>query len=254
VSAFGADQVAVQRYLSAKSERTAQIGSWLNLAGMWIVMPGLLAIGAGLAVYFAGQGETVKPDEALPTFVRFHFPPGMTGLFLAALLAAIMSSIDSGIHSVTTALVVDFRDRLMPRWKPSNDADDIRFIRTLVVVVGIVSVGLACFVGPLGNVFAIAKKTTAAFGGPLLAVFVMALFVQRSTVIGVFVGALLGAGITLWLSFVRTDWFALWFWPIGFGLALAIGLGVSLLTRKRSVSALTWAGIMRQGRRDTYDS
>jgi SSS family solute:Na+ symporter len=249
VSAFGADQVAVQRYLSAKSERTAQIGSWLNLAGMWIVMPGLLLIGAGLSVYFSQHGETVKPDEALPTFVRFHFPPGMTGLFLAALLAAIMSSIDSGIHSVTTALVVDFRDRLKPAWKPVKDADDIRFIRTLVVVVGVVSVGLACFVGPLGNVFAIAKKTTAAFGGPLLAVFVLALFFQRSTVIGVFSGALLGAGITLWLSFVQTDWFSLWFWPVGFGLAMVIALVVSLLTRKRDASALTWRGIMRQSPR-----
>ena len=246
VSAFGADQVAVQRYLSAKSERTAQIGSWLNLAGMWIVMPGLLLIGAGLSVYYLRQGEIMKPDEALPTFARFHFPPGMTGLFLAALLAAIMSSIDSGIHSVTTALVVDFRDRLLPAWRPERDADDVRFIRTLVIIIGIISVGLACFVGPLGNVFAIAKKLTAAFGGPLLAVFVLALFFQRSTVIGVFSGALSGAGITLWLSLVRTDWFALWFWPIGFGSALVIAMAISLLTQKRSRSTLTWAGIMRQ--------
>jgi Na+/proline symporter len=248
VSAFGADQVAVQRYLSAKSERTAQIGSWLNLAGMWLIMPGLLAIGAGLSVYFAAQGETVKPDEALPTFVRFHFPPGMTGLFLAALLAAIMSSIDSGIHSVTTALVVDFRDRLLPSFKPAKASDEIRIIRIIVVVVGVISVGLACFVGPLGNVFAIAKKMTAAFGAPLLAVFVLALFFQRSTVIGVFAGALTGAAVTLWLSFAQTEWFALWFWPIGFGLTLVVSMILSLLTPKRSLSRLTWLGVMNEKR------
>ncbi len=246
VSAFGADQVAVQRYLSAKNERTAQIGSWLNLAGMWLVMPGLLAIGVGLYVVFGSQQGTLKPDEALPEFVRVHFPPGMTGLFLVALLAAIMSSIDSGIHSVTTAIVVDFRDRLLPHLCPKDDSSDVSFIRILVVLVGAISVGLACFVGELGNVFAIAKKMTAAFGGPLLAVFVLALFFKRVSAVGVFIGALLGAGAALNLMYHYPDWFAVWFWPIGFGLSLGIALGISLLTRRREASSLTWAGVMRQ--------
>ena len=47
LSAFGVDQVAVQRYLSARSERTSQIGAAINLLGMWIVIPGLLMIGVG---------------------------------------------------------------------------------------------------------------------------------------------------------------------------------------------------------------
>ncbi|MCB1237307.1 MAG: sodium/solute symporter [Verrucomicrobiae bacterium] len=245
LSAFGADQVAVQRYLSAKSERTAQTGAWLNLAGMWIVMPGLLAIGAGLFVYYTGKPDAPAPDAALPGFVRAHFPPGMTGLFLAALLAAIMSSIDSGIHSVTTAVVIDFRDRLWPRLKPANDADDVRFIRGLVILVGALSVGLACFVGSLGSVFAIAKKTTAAFGGPLLAVFVLALFFRRTAVSGVIAGALIGAGATLWLLFAKTDWFSMWFWPIGFGLAMVIALAISLFKPRRDSPALTWSAVMR---------
>lgn len=246
VSAFGADQVAVQRYLSAKNERTAQIGSWLNLAGMWLVMPGLLAIGVGLYVIFGDQHETLKPDKALPEFVRLHFPPGMTGLFLVALLAAIMSSIDSGIHSVTTAIVVDFRDRLLPHLRPDDDSKDVILIRVLVILIGVISVGLACFVGELGNVFAIAKRMTAAFGGPLLAVFVLALFFKRASIIGVFVGAVLGAGISIALMYAHPDWFAVWFWPIGFGLTMGIALCLSLLTRRRGMPSLTWLDIMRQ--------
>jgi len=246
VSAFGADQVAVQRYLAAKSERTAKIGSWMNLAGMWLVMPGLLAIGVGLHVIFGDHRGSIQPDEALPEFVRLQFSPGMTGLFLIALLAAVMSSIDSGVHSVTTAIVVDFRDRLLPGLRPADDARDVRFIRILVLVVGALSVGLACFVGPLGNVFAIAKKTTAAFGGPLLAVFVLALFFKRAATIGVFSGALLGAGMTLGLIYRHPEWFAVWYWPIGFGLSMGIAMLVSLLTRRRDASELTWTGIMRQ--------
>jgi len=89
LSAFGVDQVAVQRYLSARSERTSQWGAALNLAAMWIVIPGLLMIGVGLFAYFTqhpaelGQGTLAEilardpnmSDRAMPEFVRLHFPP-----------------------------------------------------------------------------------------------------------------------------------------------------------------------------------
>ena len=299
VSAFGADQVAVQRYVSARNERTSQIGFGLNLLGMWLVVPGLLAIGVGLYVHFQQQpqelvtviqeqhkklpgkviqkihadsnptknvaastekiGEYYKthPDEvypdmvaaklqdqAMPKFVLLHFPPGMIGLFLAALMAAIMSSIDSGIHSVTTAIVVDFRDRLFPQWKPVEESRDLWQIRFLILLIGGTSVTLACFVGNLGDVFAIGKKMTAAFGGPLLAVFVLALFFRRSTTIGVFTGTFVAAGITLYLMYRYDTWYSVWFWPIGFSLALIIALPLSFFGAK-SDSALTYWKVMR---------
>ena len=66
LSAYGADQVAVQRYLSARSERTSQLEAVLNLAALWIVIPGLLMIGVGLYAYFGhhpthlGQGTLTE--------------------------------------------------------------------------------------------------------------------------------------------------------------------------------------------------
>lgn len=240
LSAFGVDQVAVQRYLSARSERTAQIGAVLNLIGMWIVLPGLLMIGVGLYSYFSqnpnelGDGSLTEilthdskiADKAMPEFVRLHFPPGLAGLFLAALMAAIMSSIDSGIHSVTTALVVDFRDRLCPQLRPKKNASELWSIRLIVLAIGILSVSLACFVGPLGNVFDIGKKLTAAFGGPLLAIFVLALFSRRATWLGVLLSVLISTVLTLVLMYTQ-DWFSVWYWPIGFGSALLLGYVLS---------------------------
>lgn len=281
LSAFGADQVAVQRYLSARSVRTSQLGFGINLLGMWIVIPGLLAIGVGLYSYYEHHPEELAPvlaqaraersegevppfdeqhagrdvraanlsDQALPQFVRVHFPPGMVGLFLAALMAAVMSSIDSGIHSVTTALVLDFRDRLRPAWRPQDAARDVTLIRVLVVVIGAISITLACFVGPLGDVFEIAKKTTAAFGGPLLAVFILALFFRRASTPGVFVGTLSGAAITMALMERCPGWFSVWFWPIGFSLSMVISGIVSLFwrtTEDQRRSALTFWEVMRK--------
>lgn len=267
VSAFGADQVAVQRYISARDERTSQRAFLLNLAGMWLVVPSLLVIGVGLYAHyqhhpdelqeFASADEEITPelaassayrDRAMPTFVRTHFPPGMTGLFLAALMAAVMSSIDSGIHSVTTAITVDFRDRLWPHLKPNDEQDDVRFVRLLVCLIGALSVILACFVGTWGDVFTIGKKTTSAFGGPLLAVFVLALFSPRSKTLGVFAGTLVAAAITLVLM-TNFDWFAVWFWPIGFGLSIVLSLILNLVLPKVASDAktpLTFAEIRRR--------
>jgi SSS family transporter len=264
LSAFGVDQVAVQRYLSARSERTSQIGALLNLVGMWIVIPGLLMIGVGLYSYHThnptelGEGTLIEilqadpnvADNAMPQFVRLHFPPGMAGLFLAALMAAIMSSIDSGIHSVTTALVVDFRDRLCPRLRPKSDRSELWSIRIMVILVGIISVTLACFVGDMGNVFDIGKKLTAAFGGPLLAIFILALFSRRATSLGVLLSVSISTIVTLVVMYFTADWFSVWYWPIGFGMALVLGFALSFLCPAKETE-FTYVQIMRNRKADS---
>ena len=265
LSAFGVDQVAVQRYLSAKDERTSQIGALLNLIGMWIVIPGLLMIGVGLYAHYSvhpseiGTGtlseilasDDKMDDKAMPTFVSVHFPPGVAGLFLAALMAAIMSSIDSGIHSVTTAIVVDFRDRLMPHLRPASEQREVRWMRLMVLVIGALSISLACLVGSLGNVFDIGKKLTSAFGGPLLAIFVLALFSPRANAIGVMISVIASTAVTLSLMYTQ-DWFSVWYWPIGFGLSMALGYVGSMFGPQRPTE-FTFLKIMRLPR-ETFES
>ena len=289
LSAFGADQVAVQRYIAARDAKTSQTGFVINLLGMLIVIPGLLIIGMGLFSYFhknptalapvlsnhlqslgekpndteqelserftamqANSSKTlddviaehyrIKPrelhadmvalnlnDKALPQFVRRQFPPGLVGLLVAALMAATMSSIDSGVHSVTTALVVDFRDRLKPAWRPQTEAGEMRVARILVVVIGLIAIVLACFVGQLGDVFAVAKKSVGAFAAPLLAVFVMGLFLRRATAFGVLVGTWLGAILTFTCMSIFSNWFAMWFFPLGFFSSIGISMLLSIL-------------------------
>ena len=272
LSAYGADQVAVQRYISARDARTSQTGFLIAQAASLIVMPGLLAIGMGLFSYFhhnpdmlsdvaidefsnaenakvevvrqrlseAGAGRSNEAiaeyykshprelhadvvelglnDQALPRFVRLKFPAGVVGLLVAALMAATMSSVDSGIHSITTALIVDFRDRLVPAWRPKTEAGEMLVARVMVVVIGAIAIVLACFVGQLGDVFAVAKKTVGAFAAPLLAVFVLGLFVRRATAAGVLLGTFAGAVVTLWFTFSETfsDWFSMWVFVVGF--------------------------------------
>ena len=292
LSAFGADQVAVQRYISAKDARTSQTGFVLSPLAMLIVLPGLLAIGMGLFSYFhhhpdmlsdvaidevsnaengkvavvrarldqAGAGSTdaasaeyyaTHPrelhadivelglnDQALPRFVRLQFPAGVVGLLVAALMAATMSSVDSGIHSITTALLIDFRDRLAPGWRPKTEAGEMLVARVMVVVIGALAITLACFVGELGDVFAVAKKTVGAFAAPLLAVFVLGLFVRRATATGVLLGTAAGAIVTLWFTFSETfsDWFSMWVFVVGFVSSVVFSLVFSFIPNLQLVS------------------
>ncbi|MCA8988982.1 MAG: sodium/solute symporter [Planctomycetaceae bacterium] len=263
VSAFGVDQVAVQRYLSARSMKTSQIGAFLNLVGIFVVIPALLMVGVALYAHYMqtpgelGVGtltEVLKEnpklaDEGFPTFVRLHFPPGMAGLFLAALMAAIMSSIDSGIHSVTTVLVVDFRDRLLPFLRPEEGKQELNAIRITVLIIGAISIGLACMVGGMGNVFDIGKKLTSAFGGPLLGVFVLALFSKRTNTLGALLSAILSTVITLYLMYTQT-WFSVWYWPIGFGLSILLGLVLSYLASAPQ-NPMTFRKIMQMQESET---
>ncbi|MBP89921.1 MAG: hypothetical protein CMJ64_24975 [Planctomycetaceae bacterium] len=285
LSAFGADQVAVQRYIAARDTRTSQMGFLINLIGMLIVIPGLLAIGAGLFSYFhhhpgdlapvaieqivdpnntkadtirsrLAESEATAPtselalqeyygrnpdqlhadvvtlglnDQAMPQFVRLRFPPGVVGLLVAALMAATMSSIDSGIHSVTTAIVVDFRDRLFPGLIPKSEDREMLVARVLVVLVGALAIALACFVGQLGDVFAVAKKTVGAFSAPLLSMFILGLFVTRARSTGVFIGTFVGAAFAGWVIFAFSNWFAMWLFPIGFFGSVAVSMLLSML-------------------------
>jgi Na+/proline symporter len=229
---------------------------------MWIVIPGLLMIGVGLYAYFSAHpgelgdgnlsqilaGDSKVADEAMPGFVRLHFPPGMAGLFLAALMAAIMSSIDSGVHSVTTALLVDFRDRLFPQFRPVDERTEMRRIRLLIVIIGSIAIALACFAGSMGNVFAVSKKLTAAFGGPLLALFVLGLFSRRANWQPILLSVAFATVMTLCLMYTQ-DWFAMWYWPIGFGTALGLGYLTSLL-RPVQATEFTYAKIIRNYERD----
>jgi Na+/proline symporter len=100
-------------------------------------------------------------------------------------------------------------------------------------------------VGDLGNVFDIGKKLMAAFGGPLLAVFILALFSARATSKGVFWGTLFSAPLTLFAMYHFDKWFSVWFWPLGFFLALILSYAFSLAFPDRVVkNEMTFRGVV----------
>lgn len=190
-----------------------------------------------------------KNDWKYPYFVAVALPVGVAGLIIAALCAATMSSIDSGINSCTTAFMVDFWLRLrygqvqVPEGarEASEEGNDLFMARVLTFGIGTMVTVIACFVGALGSIIEIAGKLINAFCGPMFAIFLLGIITRRARPLGVCLGALISLLVMWYYTFfapIKLNFQ----WPgtVGLLLALLLGYGLSLLEGPPSPEKLTW--------------
>ena len=111
------DQVVVQRFLCTKDVRAARRTFGISLIGDLLTILTMGLTGIALLGFFlrfperlpdTGQLLTEQADKLFPYFIGQFLPTGVSGLVIAALLAAAMSSLDSGISSIGTVLMTDF--------------------------------------------------------------------------------------------------------------------------------------------------
>ncbi len=202
------------------------------------------------------KGEIVlnakAKDELLPRFITSQLYSGIAGLILAALLAASMSSIDSGLNSICTLMITDFHRRLGigRTWlarrsnKPVDElteADELRIARPLVLLIGIAATLFSLVIAQINDIFTIMISVVNTFGGPLLAVFLLGVFSRRVTARAAFWTLIGGSVFTIWLMTSNTyetmAWLWPWqqrlngIWPLTFGVlfSLIVGYGLSFL-------------------------
>lgn len=248
---YSVDQLLVQRLLSAKSVRTARHGFLLNCIVFAMFFTLMTFTGLAVAAY-AGVHEfpKLKPDEVFPYYMANFAPSGLAGLMIAGLIAAAVSSIDSGINACSSAVCNDFFGRA-----DATATSDIRFVRigrVVTVAVGIASIAIGSGVGRLGDIFEIALKIVNSFAAPLLAMFLLAMFSKRATQRGVIAGVMAGCAFTALLIFARplasvlpfasalTIGF-LWVVPFGFVFTLVSGYAASFLLPAARTDAMKWS-------------
>ena len=122
MASHGADHLIVQRLLAAPSLSGARKALVLSGLGVFLQFALFLAVGAGLFVHFAGR-SFATPDEIFPTFIVESLPPGVTGLVIAGILAAAMSTVGSSINSLASATTYDLYGPLR------GVADPMRLVR-----------------------------------------------------------------------------------------------------------------------------
>ncbi|MDA3925789.1 MAG: sodium/solute symporter, partial [Kiritimatiellae bacterium] len=109
---YTSDQTVIQRYLTVKDEKAACRSVWGNAL---ISIPGALlfyCLGTALYVFYKNQPALLDPgmatDSIVPWFVMNQLPNGVSGLIVAGIFAAAMSSLDSSMNSTSTAIINDF--------------------------------------------------------------------------------------------------------------------------------------------------
>ncbi len=106
MASHGADQIIVQRLMASttlRDARKALIGSGLAVIAQFSLF---LVIGIGLWSFYQGQ-TFANPDEIFPRFIVEVMPPGLTGLVIAAILAAAMSTVSGSLNSLSAVTTHD---------------------------------------------------------------------------------------------------------------------------------------------------
>jgi len=253
------NQMTVQRYFSTNSLRSA-LRSFVtgSLLGVGINLL-LLIVGLALVYQFslgsASAGEigldlTNANDQDLvyPAFAVRMLPPGVGGIILAALLAAAMSSIDSGINSMATVVSVEFDQRSRGSDRESGRHVARGRILTLAFGAFITFAALALRHLPedLGIVAAM-PRTFNAITGPLGGLFFIGMFVRRAGGMAAVSGALAGIATSLAIGYsaqigalFQLEWPAIsftWVMPCSLGVTIGVAWGASLLNPQPAPAA-----------------
>ncbi|MBD3288276.1 sodium/solute symporter, partial [candidate division KSB1 bacterium] len=183
IQKYGTDQTIIQRYLTAKNDKSAIRASLMGVLLCVPVWTLFMFIGTGLFAFFKITSASLPPDVTaegvFPHFILTQIPVGLTGLIISALIAAAVSSLDSDLNCLSAIGVEDYYVRFKP-----NSTDKQRLImgKILVVISGLAAMFVATLYilagseGVLGIVFAL----YAIFSGGIAGMFLLGLFSKRA--------------------------------------------------------------------------
>jgi SSS family transporter len=250
------DQAMVQRYLTARSLSQSQKGFATNAGAYLLYVILVTTIGAGLfaLTQHLAFPEALNVDQIFPYFIANIMPVGLTGIVVAAIYGASLSSFDSGINSCTTAILNDFYGRyILKRYNleagevsEEENARRLKIARISTVTIGLLVTFFALFVGKMDDIFIYSQKLINMFAGPLFGVFVLAMFTKRATapaaLIAGSVGFVMGS-LLVFAKILSIDELAvgvLWPGAISFFITIVLGYLLSYVIGKNSEEALNY--------------
>ena len=217
VCTSGGDQVSIQRFMATTDTKAARravgiqltvgcvVGITLGIAGFALLgyfqanpdaIPAEFMVGKAGEPLTADAALKAKADQLFPRFIAFGLPPVVSGLVLSGLFAAAMSSIDSGVNSITAVVSSDFIGRIGKKTaEEKSGQQDVRMARILTVFIGIAVVILGALFSQLenhDNITALTNKTVNLLTVPIFCLFFFALFVPFASSAGAWIGAFFG--------------------------------------------------------------
>ncbi len=204
VITYGADQSVVQKYLTTKDEegskKSLRIGAWMALPSALI----FFSIGTLLYLFYKQNPAKVNyqlesQDAIFPWFIVSELPSGVTGLLIAAIFAAAMSTLSSSMNSVTTAIITDF---YRPAFPDKEEKKYLSIAKITTLIIGVIGTGLALYMAHMGisSLWDQFNTILGLFTGGLGGMFVLGIFTKRANARGAIAGLILSGLVQYYIS------------------------------------------------------
>ncbi len=208
IATLGGDQTTVQRFMATTDARAARRALATQLIVGTTVTITLCAVGFAVLGFFENNPDKLpasidlkqNADKLFPHYIAYHLPVGVSGLVVAAMFAAAMSSIDSGVNSVTAVVLRDYIGRF--RKTAISERGQLRLARFLAFTVGgivVLSSTLMRFIQ--GNITEMTGKTVNLLTVPIFGLFFFALFIRNPRRWAVWAGVISGTVTAVVIAF-----------------------------------------------------
>ena len=251
LTSYGADQVMVQRYLTAKNIEDSKNGFILNSVAYVIYSLLFIILGMCLFTYFRLNPlpEGTKYEYMFPYFIDHHMPVIVKGLVIAAIYAAAQSSVSSGITATAAAIFSDFYLRLFQgqvfvdeQVPEAVQRRQVWFSRVCALCLGLCVTLFACVIQHMHTqegLFGLFSKIVGGFGGVIIPIFLIGMFSRRVGSLEVCVGAICGFAVTYYWAFHTTLGYG-WTPTVAFVVTIVVSYAVSLVEPAPSPEKLAW--------------
>ena len=206
---FGIDQNYVQRYITARSDKEAGRSVWLGALLYLPVSAMFFFIGTALFAFYTQQPELMggginpadTPDKVFPYFIVSQLPPGVTGLLIAAIAAAAMSTVDSSLNSSATLILRDVYKRY---FRPdAGERESMKVLYTATLIWGFAGTGIALAMINVQSALEAWWQLAGIFSGGMLGLFLLGLISRKAGNASAVTGVIIGLLLILWMTLSR---------------------------------------------------
>ena len=238
-ASHGTDQLIVQRLLAAQNQRQSVLALLSSGAAVFFQFALFLFVGVMLFAYYRVPSTAFgRADRIYPTFIVSRMPHGISGLLIAAILAAAMSNLSAALNSLSSSSMMDFCLRFRPA---TSEGMKMRLARFVTVAWALVLFALAVLaLHRVGRVVEVGLQIVSVAYGALLGVFLLGVLTKRANQHGAMAGMTCGLATELCLwrwSHVAFTWWVAIGTCITFGVGYLISLAFSTDAKPSTVAS-----------------
>ncbi len=203
---YGIDQNFVQRYMTTSSDKEAKSSA---LFGSLLYIPISIIffyIGTALFAYYTAQPHLLPDelkvpgagDKVFPYFIVHGLPKGITGLLIASVFAAGMSTVSTSLNSTATIILADYYKRYFN--KEANDKSSMRILYISSLIFGVLAIFIALALVGVESVLDAWWGLASVFSGGMLGLFLLGYISKKVRNVDAAIGVIVGALLIIWMS------------------------------------------------------